>query len=107
MTTRAVFNTLDLAKELETAGLPQKQAEAISGNLNKVLDDTLTPVINEMHEEKRDLTTLASEIKQGFAAMNINMANLETRLVKWMYGLVAGQILTVLSFILAVIHYTR
>lgn len=107
MTTRALFNTLDFAKDLEGAGMEQKQAEAIADNLNKVLESTLTPVITKREADKGSLDDLTKEVTLGFAVNNENMAKLETRLVKWMCGLVIGQLITILGFVFAVIKYTH
>jgi|GEM_PF-3637775 len=99
---KALFNTLELAKDLEAAGVQQKQAEAIADNLNKVLEGTLAPVINEREEDKRELTRLSNEIKQGFATTNENIAKLETRLIKYILASLvafAGFVFTAAKFI--------
>ncbi len=97
----AIFDTLDFAKKLESKGVPVIQAEAHAEYLKEVLEATIEPLTNEHHENKNELNTLSIKVDKlntkveklnikvdkGFVKVSETIAKLETRLIKWMIGL--------------------
>ena len=69
-----MFNTLTVARQLAAGGVDRDQAEVIA----QAIGDSL---------EHRDHVT-SDQFKAGLAEVRAEIANLETRLVRWMVGTV-------------------
>ena len=76
-----MIDTLAVARELTAGGVSRDQAEVIAGAIGHAV-------------EQGDHVT-SGQFKAGLAELRAEMANLETRLIRWMVGTVATATLTV------------
>lgn len=74
------FDTLRFVKRLESAGIEQKQAEAISQAMNDVFEENLSTSLFT----KQDGKMLALDIEN-------KISKLEVRIVLWVVGLLLAQ----------------
>ena len=81
MTTMA-FDTLQFAKKLINAGVPQKQAEVQAEAISEIIQETLTT--------KTDLKQLETNLE-------LKIANLKSELIKWVLGVSIAQAAIIIS----------
>jgi hypothetical protein len=95
------FDTLKLAKKLETGGMPAKQAESLSSSLSESFTETL----NEWHSvgnlaTKDDIQKLDSKIEKLDSKIEASKAEL----LKWLFIAVGSQTLIQLVALVALTH---
>ena len=81
MTTMA-FDTLQFAKKLIDAGVPQKQAE--------VQAEAISEIVQEKLATKTDLKELENKLQ-------LQMANLKSELIKWVLSVSVAQAAIIIS----------
>ena len=74
-TLNRMIDTLAVARELTAGGVSRDQAEVIAGAIG--------------HAVQGDHVT-SDQFKAGLAELRTEMANLETRLIRWMVGTVVA-----------------
>ena len=82
MSAATSFNALAMARELETTGLERRQAEVIAEGMRQAAGADRDELVT-----KADLDSTAAALH---ADLDSAIAGLETRLVKWGYGLGAA-----------------
>ena len=76
------FDTLGYFEKLKAAGMPEAQAKVQADALRELIDDKLAT--------KQDLRTLETHL-------NIRLAELKNDLLRWMFGIAAGQVALIVA----------
>ena len=91
--TTMTFDTLQFAKKLINAGVPQKQAEVQAEAMSEIVEDKLAT--------KTDLKALETAAKADLAALEtsveLKIANLKSELIKWVLGVSVAQAAIIIS----------
>ncbi|MDR3055738.1 MAG: CCDC90 family protein [Zoogloeaceae bacterium] len=88
--TSITFDTLQFAKELETKGFSTKQAEGITGTLQKVINVAEVATTRDIKELE---LTLKNDIEKT-----------KGEIIKWVMGLLVGQTALIIGVILKTLH---
>lgn len=84
--TTLVFDTLQFAKKLKEAGVPEKQAE--------IQAEAMAEIVEEKLASKHDVKQLELSIKAEF---NLKIAELKSELIKWVLGISVAQAAIIIS----------
>ncbi|MGD0281188.1 MAG: DUF1640 domain-containing protein [Dissulfurispiraceae bacterium] len=84
----AIFDTLQYAKRLKEAGVPEKQAEVQAEALREIEQSRLDELAT-----KQDLKVTKQELKQEIALLREELKG-EIKLLKWMMGAVLAGIVS-------------
>ena len=80
--TTTTFDTLGYFEKLKAAGMPEAQAKVQADTLREIIDDKLAT--------KTDLRELETRL-------NIRLAELKNDLLRWMFGIAAGQVALIVA----------
>jgi hypothetical protein len=84
------LDTLKVVETLIVAGMPEKQARALSEIQKDMLENNMATKIDIM-EIKQEITGTKAELKYGIAEVKADV-----KLLKWMIGFVLAGIATVI-----------
>ncbi len=91
------FDTLKLARKLESAGFPAKQAQDASA--------ALAESITEWHSvgnlaTKEDISALRADVQK----LDTRISETKAEILKWMFGSIAVQTFVLLGALIGLIH---
>jgi hypothetical protein len=88
------FDTLKLARRLEAAGFPSKQAQDTAEALGEVLTANIATQ-SDVQALRADIRELELRMRAEIASLRTDMAALRAELIKWVVGVgVAGVLAT-------------
>ncbi|MBF0262662.1 MAG: DUF1640 domain-containing protein [Magnetococcales bacterium] len=86
-TTAVTFDTMTYAKRFKAAGFTESQAEEVVTALREVRDARL------------DELATKGDIKEAKAEMEAKIADAKAEIIKWMFGVAAGQAAFVITIL--------
>ena len=89
--TTITFDTLAYVKKLKAAGVPEKQAE--------VQAEALVGFVEEQLATKHDIELIRKDIELLRRDTDIRIAELKAELIKWMFGIAAGQVAIIVTLV--------
>jgi chaperonin cofactor prefoldin len=106
------FDTLKLARKLESAGMQSKQAQDTSAALSETYTEWLAlgnvATREDVHEVRAELHEVKAELRADIAKLEVKIGSLETKIeatkaeiLRWMFG----QTIVLLGSLFALIHY--
>jgi hypothetical protein len=102
------FDTLKLARKLESAGFPPKQAQDASA--------ALAESITEWHSvgnlaTREDVLTAKADVQKEMQALRTDMQKLDAKIsetkaeiLKWMFGAITTQTIIIVGTLVALLH---
>ena len=113
------FDTLKLARKLESAGMPPKQAQETSSALSDTFTEWLSVGSIATHDDvlqlaksmREDVQRLAGSTREDMQRLETRIGNLELKtaetkaeILKWMFGAVGTQTIVLLVALYGPIH---
>jgi len=80
------FDTYESIKNLKTAGVEERHAEAIVAEFKKLQDSSLAHLAM-----KEDLMKLELATREGLMKLELKIAEMESDIIKWVFGISAAQ----------------
>jgi hypothetical protein len=84
------FDTLKLARKLESAGMQPKQAQDTSAALSETFTEWLSvgniATREDLHEVKGDLHELKAELKADIAVLDTKISETKYQILRWMFA---------------------
>lgn len=98
------FDTLKLARKLESAGMQPKQAQDMAA----ALAETLT----EWHSvgnlsTKEDIQRLETKISETKAELQTNISETKTEILKWLFASIGAQTFVLLGALFGLMHHAE
>ncbi|MEO5335024.1 MAG: CCDC90 family protein [Magnetococcus sp. YQC-5] len=81
------FDTLSYAKRFKAAGFTDNQAEEVVSALREVRDARLEELATK------------GDVKEAKAELEAKIADAKTEIIKWMFGVAAGQAVFILTIL--------
>jgi hypothetical protein len=99
------FDTLKLARKLESAGMPSKQAQDTSAALSETYTEWLSlgnvATREDVHEVKKEIGGIRVEIGK----LETKIEATKAEILKWLFGTVGTQTVVLLAALYGITHH--
>jgi hypothetical protein len=107
------FDTLKLARKLESAGMASKQAQDTSAALSESFSEWLSlgniatrEDLQEVKTElKSEIAEVKTELKTEIAEVKADIQATKAEILKWLFGAIGTQTVVLLGALFGLIHY--